>query len=746
MFIVTKDTFDNLKKVILPMSNRFRTYSFSGITLILCFYPTLLFAQGWGWQNPQPFGDSIRNIFFLDDQYGWMMPSNNTLLRTINGGANWEILYEGIVFNDMHFVTPNEGWGIGRLEQWRSSNSIYHTTNGGESWSLQLPDTSVRYDIFFLDSQTGWASGDGGTLVKTSDGGTSWEFLNVGTVFDMLQGVYFKDLLNGWAVGGFQSGYRTRDGGATWTEEVLLDNICYFAQSDSLHIWGLSNFWEIVRSSNGGETWERSNFAPPGNAYGTDIQAINNQIVYVSTIGGLYKSSDGGTSWTQNSSQRLSSLHFTNIDEGWGAGNPSYGEMLYTSDSGETWTNLIETNNPSGFSSYRAVDFIDSQTGWIAGSINSNALLKTTDGGESFFEQDCNTDDSLLDVAFIDSQTGWVVGREGIICHTDDGGTTWVEQNSGTDYSLNSVQLLNSQQGWIVGDDFTDGVILRTSDGGAAWSDVAPIGLGASFRDVWFINASIGWVVGGGGNAFDKGVILKTSDAGLTWEVQREHPGMELGLVQFMDSLVGYAAGYDPASDSGILFTEDGGQNWLPRGKPTYPSGMVFLNKDTGWICDWGSQIFRTDDGGISWNEQTTYTSQNLFDIDFIDSNTGWVVGDFGTIMKTSSGGITGIRQTDRRRELNRSFILFPNYPNPFNPSTKINFEILEDNVDVHIEIFDLNGRKIKTLLQSRLAKRMHAIKWNGRDTHGFEVSSGIYFYRIRGNDNFVVSKMIKIN
>lgn len=77
------------------------------------------------------------------------------------------------------------------------------------------------------------------------------------------------------------------------------------------------------------------------------------------------------------------------------------------------------------------------------------------------------------------------------------------------------------------------------------------------------------------------------------------------------------------------------------------------------------------------------------------------------------------------------SFILHPNFPNPFNPQTRINFELFRA-ADVELVIFDLAGRPLRTLLSGFLPAGPHQASWDGRDARGNWLPSGIYLYRLR--------------
>jgi len=76
-------------------------------------------------------------------------------------------------------------------------------------------------------------------------------------------------------------------------------------------------------------------------------------------------------------------------------------------------------------------------------------------------------------------------------------------------------------------------------------------------------------------------------------------------------------------------------------------------------------------------------------------------------------------------------FKLFSNFPNPFNPITTITFELPEETY-VNLDIFDISGKIIKSLISEYKASGVHKIEWDGRDALGNQVSSGVYFYRLK--------------
>jgi len=85
---------------------------------------------------------------------------------------------------------------------------------------------------------------------------------------------------------------------------------------------------------------------------------------------------------------------------------------------------------------------------------------------------------------------------------------------------------------------------------------------------------------------------------------------------------------------------------------------------------------------------------------------------------------------------------LIGNYPNPFNPTTKISFSLQHDS-KVELSVFNIKGQKITTLLNENMTAGKHNIAWNGVDSNNKKVSSGVYFYKMESSKYTNVKKMI---
>ena len=89
-------------------------------------------------------------------------------------------------------------------------------------------------------------------------------------------------------------------------------------------------------------------------------------------------------------------------------------------------------------------------------------------------------------------------------------------------------------------------------------------------------------------------------------------------------------------------------------------------------------------------------------------------------------------------------FALHQNYPNPFNPVTTIRYDVPEQS-HVTMDIYNLLGQRVATLVNGIQEPGYHAIMWNGTNMHGAAMSSGMYFYHIQAGDFRAVKKLILV-
>lgn len=108
--------------------------------------------------------------------------------------------------------------------------------------------------------------------------------------------------------------------------------------------------------------------------------------------------------------------------------------------------------------------------------------------------------------------------------------------------------------------------------------------------------------------------------------------------------------------------------------------------------------------------------------------------------LKLLGANLTGVEFVDN--EIPETFELAQNYPNPFNPSTEVRFSIPKA-ANVRLEVYDVTGRVVATLVNGSLTAGNHQVTWNGRGLNGELVSSGVYLYRITAGSFVATKKMV---
>lgn len=151
----------------------------------------------------------------------------------------------------------------------------------------------------------------------------------------------------------------------------------------------------------------------------------------------------------------------------------------------------------------------------------------------------------------------------------------------------------------------------------------------------------------------------------------------------------------------------------------------------------------------FNWREGTpgspgvgTDTDDPDFRSAWYSSSSGWnTFGAGDLIMRVIIATPTGITELIPDGSLPVTFELIGNYPNPFNPATEIVFAAPRSG-HVRLEIYNIVGQKVKTLVDESVTAGLKAVTWDGRSDGGYPVASGIYYYRLSTADGIDVKKM----
>ena len=127
---------------------------------------------------------------------------------------------------------------------------------------------------------------------------------------------------------------------------------------------------------------------------------------------------------------------------------------------------------------------------------------------------------------------------------------------------------------------------------------------------------------------------------------------------------------------------------------------------------------------GVGLNTPVVFRIDNAFAINHR--------GERLTVTTENSGYITDV--DDNRPGMPDAFRLHPNYPNPFNPTTTISYD-LPENTRVVLRIYDTRGQEVRSLVDEFQESGYRNVRWDGKDDRGICVSSGLYMYKISAGD-----------
>jgi len=547
----------------------------------------------------------------------------------------------------------------------------------------------------------------------------------------------------------------------------------------------------IIRTTNGGSNWLVQNSGTPNHLFG--VSFVNSNTGWaVGDIGKILYTTNGGTNWvtqTSNTNYQLRAATFLNASTGYAAG--WYGVVLKTTNSGTTWTVL----NSGTTSNLNGVYFVNQTTGYVVGWYGT--IIKTTNSGTNWSVLTSGTTNTLENVNFINDLTGFVIGEAGMIKKTINSGTTWTNQTSGTSNWLAGMTMPFANYLSIIG---AAGTIRTTTNGGTNWYTQAS-NTGSALNKVSYADTLNGWAVGDYGTIIHtstSGWLLPPAPTlsapsnnltcvaltpNLTWTnifPPSCYYRVQISLAStftsnLLDSSMILLSNLNiPAgklSNSTNYYWRVAATNLAGVGPwsstrnfttvnatPIAPALVTPLNNTQGVSL---TPLLNWDTVSSASTFRVRLSSDSSFVTTLIDS-AGLNVTQFqvpqGKLqlgvkyywrVSASNSCVTSVwSQTwnfsvvlttagNYESEIPKVFKLYENYPNPFNPVTRIKFD-LPDNSSVKLFIYDVTGKLVTELLNTQLTAGSYNVTWNATD-----VSSGIYMVRIQTEKYTDVKRMI---
>ena len=699
-----------------------RVRSYNGQTVIACGYDGLILRSTDGGETFTQVISGLGNGFdlwgleMINDTLGWACGAT-ALLKTTDGGENWQIVNTpGYTGNLWWIDFMNKSYGFVAAD-----GKVLRTSDGGSNWEIiQAGDSAPLYCIDVIDSLHIAAGGYGGTNYSaknlySSDGGNNWIIGDTLTT-EEVNCIQYLNPDTGYVVMNNVIGFKTTNRGQQWTgiaiggewemQFLKEKNMGYSAGSEL----------RVYKTENGYENWQRliinDNFS--------DVFFVNEQKGFaissygLSNSSGLYKTGNGGINWERvaGAPDGVDLLFLDSLTGFIGGSNAIY----KTTDGGDSWYATIGTTGAG------KIFFIDSTVGW---AVHSRSIYKTTDTGENWIEQITLPADSYTSIFFIDSLNGWATSR--YIWQTTDGGENWIERADIPAFFSQDVYF-NDSIGFII--DFL--TLYKSTDSGSSW--FIQINSPYIIKNFGWMSDNHGFIMGGS-------VVYETTDSGGTWNLIDELNNVGLQKFHSPKNYSGYSIG-----SFGLIY------KYVDTTLVPVELTSFFSETNNDIVLLRWSTSTETNNSGFAVLRSTD--NQNWKSLGFINGNgTTTLVHHYQFADQVEISGIYyyKLKQIDYSGDFHYSniievsvsspfsFELSQNFPNPFNPTTKISFEIPIQS-EVRIILYDITGQEIKTITNQKYEAGFHSVLINAG-----ELSSGVYLYRMTTQNGYTAVKKLTI-
>ncbi|CAN5579640.1 exo-alpha-sialidase [soil metagenome] len=764
-------------------------------------------------------------------------PETKAINWTLAGPMNIEGRITCIANDPANYQTVYIGTANGGL--WRSTNfcqtwtSIFDHQNTSSIGAIAIDPANSNIIYCGTGESNSLRSYYPGTgIYKSTDAGTTWTFKGLDSSFTIGNIAISSANVIYAAAGGYtrrsnpQRGiYRSADGGNSWTKSFYLsDSVAAIdvAVDPANPNRVFAAMWERSRredrikyggpnsglyfSINSGISWTQVSGGFPVNdatlgRISIDIAKSNSQIIYALTAQtngntkGLYKTTNGGTSWVIINSSVAPSSNYAWFNRQVKISPFNANDLICAGLNMER-----STDGGISFSTISGISHVDEHAIAFSSS-NLNAIVLGNDGGIDYSTNNGNTWNASTTLPITQFYAGDIDynNPNTILGGAQDNGTVKTTGNVSTWNSIyggdgfickvdptNSLKVYASSQ---------NGGFGRSIDGGSSFSD------GTSGLDLTYSN----WMTP---YEFDKvnpsiiyaGTykIFRSTNSMQSWtaispDLANGHV-QNLGTVTTLDvSKSNPSVIYAGTDDANVWVTTNGGTGWtkINSGLPYRWVTRVTVHPDSANVCyvtlsgykvdSLGAHIYRTTNYGSSW----VSIKGNLPDMPINDviidpdhTNTLVIGTDVGVLYTTNLGNtwsvvgsglpsnvpvhdltlhnptktlvawthgrsafrfaFSTISDVNSQNEIVKDFDLFQNYPNPFNPTTNISYNLKKDGF-IKLSLFDITGKLIRVLDDGIKQQGLHNIHFSGEN-----LTSGVYFYRLEA-DNITDNKKMML-
>ena len=733
----------------------------------------------------------LTDVYFPTTTVGYIVGEDGLILKTDNGGMSWNKQDNAFSnnLNRVRFRDTENGWAVGE------AGLILHTSNGGDTWTQQTSGAQYSlYGIEIPDGQQVWIVGEDNALLVTDDDGATWQKIDpqysnpLGDNIDYnYRDIYFANDSAGWACGNYYE--KTHANRGPFIAQTLDAGKNWYLQKNKL-----ANYEDLAISGYQGlpagqQIYFKDNLTTGLCLTAADAEDYNNIPFYIRTggsewnvfIDGAYEetrrkgrfqflsesrvintgfqgdirfSDHSGRNWYFNNNNNRfwygfligpdNSLHISRRKPIRGTYDNEF-KHLISIDRGKSWDEVNSTIhyldgsdedvNSKGLALFGLLNI-----GQFTLSSNSRlftihhrnrtdtttSILYSDDMGINYYELHSGSPihHHSQDWLFLtpDTLIYTYISNEGqtFYCSTSyDGGATIISKifngvwnNLSSSWrnpaKINDSYYLDKHTGFIVG---TDGNILKTEDTGQSWTNIYS-GVVENLRDVEFINRETGFAVGNFGR------ILKSVDGGETWYKTNSGTQENIYSIAFLNDAKGWVG-----TESGMRYTTDAGETW--HGVPLrYQHGAIhhirFDHEGTGYAYTFWSAV------PMEWDTENEYSGSYV-------------------MLQRMLSGTAGLHNPEMAHQPDVEQVsLSPNYPNPFNSSTRIEYNLPQEG-GVMIRIYNISGQLVRTLVNRVEKSGRHSVIWNGSSDSDIAVSSGIYIYQLQYNGQQRNRKLVLI-
>ena len=658
-----------------------------------------------------------------------------------------------------------------------SGDWVYGSTDLGESWQfLASGITGGGSDGFYcFASLEGVIFGGGyAGVYRSTDGGGSWLYSSGGlsnhfvTCLAVFQGSLFAGTWGGL--------YRSSDGGNSWARVDSLGNLGISSLTVSDERLFASAEYAVHITSDGGESWTTT--APEVLEPGCGPLVVRGATMILGTRYGLYKSTDNGLSWNQDSTGTActdvpglapvigdagDTILFCRV----GACG-----LLSSSDMGVSWQSSNNGLYDNSVSSIIACNDSSGNVIFLAGT-RRIGMYRSSDFGRTWNQKNYGiTCGPVTGLAMVDSSLVAGVFGTGVF-RTRDNGAHWDDRTSGS--RVRDPWSVIAGDSCILVGDATDG-IARTTNDGNSWTSISStsrlITSLARFTnddgqtnifagtDGWGVDVSTddgvnwNWLDHGAINSYiycfavAKSTMFVGTQNGV--EICR-YDSTGFGIVsaaltgKFVWSLLNLDeergdTGLVAGADGDVLISTDAGTSWsdLAAGIPTGMIRCFFPSsgRDGSPIYFAGTSqgIFRFFRSGTSWESVDLGLRDGQVWSIAVSGKDLMVGADHGVWRRPLAEIITSVAPS--RAQPPNAYRLYQNYPNPFNPTTTIRYDVPKES-HVVLKVYNVLGQEVATLVDTEQQAGKYGVLLDGKN-----LASGIYFYRVQAG-HFVESKKL---